>query len=1859
MEITESTLENQLKKLKTLIENKVQGLNPTEIAVMYPYVPRLLTILEYRERRLDFLADFNSPLPIPQVTLYSEALLTQPFMEIDLSIDIRSTLQKFFNNELKRVQEITQIVVSRCQHPRWSQCVNLQFTQFIKNITEYNTKCQNGLLRANHNSALEMNPDDLQIELISSYSQRKKKMMLKDLISMVRRLPISSRRKIFDTIFSDIEGCFAEDAPKLPVPFMITKPKNIDTELLRLAKRFNINPDLESNDGQQFLYFADKMYEKFMSDITINELKKVNIDIPDVSLDPEIIDLVQDSLLTNLPNDIRLQAVFESIFYSDYEVSAMIKETTSYYNTFVGNQVPGQSITYEKNKELIPVPKLVAWYELRFIHMKFLAASILSILNYFEYVKIVISNPKEQQKYTLDHSPGFPDIIYVKDDKGPFMFQSAYDYFESLEELMIGIGSYYISKADHISKVNKIPDRETVAEQLFEDEFRFINAKRSIVQVLMEILQHGNDESVVNMIYSVMAERPHYNLQSYKCYQTPYNIAIELMEIKAKNLRNILNYQVLFEQQLSVRLSNTVPDFDKPYSVPFEGQKHRIFPEGILLSPFEVYNSVRYVVRFLTVVPNVAREFAEAADLKFHKVSDFCEIAIWKEIETILSANVKNGLFPYDRASFDFKFLLSDSVNSLFTSTFCNSASAFIDMQSNMNEGRRVRFLLAARRFHHYTHKLQKLIIDTNTLQVAYFEQCDNLGIAERSVLLGPYSDALRDGIDVNGVTGSDKIIDFAYNEYRATSINFASSTTVKDILMGSNFSTMQNICRFQLLQNSVLEIACRYNQNMMDSNYLVDHFELNMAKQEQEVQTTSTEVFLTAANEVDNNTQEEEPGQNNQFFKQYVAAQILYQSTAIYRDNQIAKEGKNEFYLPIKILKCQVRTQMSAQTKQTLFIKDEEVMPQYMKEIMDACASYAFRFELVRLTNLERQILQSNTFIDTYVLGPDPAMCLVNEAGRFEKFYYVPTWVENYKMITMIGNQRQGVLLKPILHYILARLRILMYLRFESSLQQKSTFVFRSVYDQTYMLESPIFQRIFNELGRLPNGREVEISAEYLTRKADLLFYRLEYTILAVYETFFVSMNVEKKRSFNESLLSEDKKKKSSTTGTDPTTVKNMNTFWLSIHNVIKRVRNTMQMRRYIPLWLDQFLYQISEAGRSDLVAQITTTDVYIEDATASMKTSSFMDSITLLPNILDFMRKVNSQFAIKFAYFLLLNRTPEHVINSRSVFSLMTQKMYVEGLPMWNDVILKQALDYLVPKEERAHGNVIDKVSESKMVLTIADIVKTQVDTLLLSTQIKQIQGIINKFSSDLATLKDKTNIVKPKFIDGTCPEMSDQIFVIKPQDATMQFDEELRYSHAIITNMLFNALDSCTLERKNHDNTFSTLYDGDAFEEICAKLSRALQIFLEGSHSDFHLTWCQYISTALSQIDINNGMFDKVEIMRNFGYDRFKRHVESEEGVIYFDHIIHKNRLSDQLRFIIHTKNSKEQEMDERIRAEFDVLINDLQKQIGIETSKFIVIRRQVYTDVLERINRAKEVKMDAHEYVPDSSRESKVYNDALFAQMKTENEDIRHKTVKMRIFRVLNDIAIRHFYHKRLLAVESDRKAANASLRINKLAYEAQEAQTEKQLVLTHQRLTDTEIEIERNKQLLENEKMSNIQLVHWKAKNTKTIENLKKQLTNFKGIGDVNIDNLLQKLSERQDILDVLLEDSNQLDNQCEQQIRKPMRKVERVRTAIGRTRCAKSALLTTRSRQIQDEPHSAPQGDRSRKLLEENKQLKHVNEILRRRVAEAENNKIKQASDTKNFMETTFMPQPTKRGLAKTPGAIIRPLVPVPRATRA
>lgn len=1803
LENTEADLELLTQKLTSTTEIKLRDLTPTEISMLSSTIPEIKTMLDYRTERDEFLTKFTDPVKIPTFNTYSSDLLSSSEINPNLSNETQKQLKLFFASEIDRVNKIREIVK---KHFTSSQIViDSQESLFVftKSIANRLYQCESGLKRLQATTISTFSLSDIIMQLNSIFYEDLRASYLSSVNQKIKSFPLSSRAPIINRILNTVMDTMTKDSARPQVLFFPDKPEVVDQELERLSKKFGIQTDISLADGQAFLYHADKIFHTLWKKLNI-EYTERNYPRKTMKTDPSQEQIVMDRLLDDVAPDVKLSLIFEHLFtYNQDEIMNNITEVVRFYRT------------------KIPEHKLVSWLELRLVHMKYLLVMILSHFNYFELIRT-------GKNYKINSDPEIPLIIELKDDDDKtIIFTKALAKYEQTKNLILKIATFNLDRYQStIEEANLSVDKEGLLEHLLIHMSNFLQAKRALLQPLLEAYEHSGEEKLWKIISQVLDENPRLPLHLYRSFESPFEIEVEVMNKKANIVRYLFNSQVMHERQISMQFNDVIPIFDRPISLSSENKYYRKFYESIPMTVFEVYQSLGKIGDVLDIVHNIVLEFIESLSIRQIRFINCVELSIWKQVEEMLKADFYS--FPYDRSTSSFNFPLSDTVNSLFNSAFVNRITEFDAISENMNEGKKLRFYLALKRFLHYTHQLEDEVIRTNMLQVAYFEGCDWLNISDRSVTMGPFRETAKGGdvLEMHQTASGEKFIDFALSEIEPITLNFCSPSDVKDIILSNNFDLLDRLVRYQRMQNTILEAAVRYNNVSIDSDRLVQFFELN---------ETSSDVFLTTAE-----GQQAEENTVEKFMKQFIAPLLFYDSPSIYRDNQLMQNDKLSFMISISSYKTRTRTLLTSKVRQRDY-NSEALYDLYRKEMLEAFSVAIYRYEIMRVTNIERMVLLSNAFVDTFTLGPQPNVALATEAGNIDAFFYVPTWVEVFQMMQTTPYARQLMSMKDLLSYVIYRLRLLILTKFECSIAMSSNQLYPSLYNGKFSMETGFFQKLTNELVRLPNSRQVDIAAKYLEDKAVHYFYRIEHAALRTIEFFYQSMKIDSARSGESTEEALAKK-------SHPKFCLIIKELWKQMHVATHVDEHLISQTRYAPSWAILFLAGARDHDRLDFSNSLQATDQFLDIAIKGIKGTSVMEYFQILPASIRFLKDAICLYHLKFAYYLLLEKYSQNEITQESTVSLLSHTAAVAGAQMWNDVILSEVNKVLSVDDETTQK--FTPVSIQKQTQTTFDVARNAIDCILLNSQIKIVQDQVSTIEHGLSSGIKNVAELKPDITSEIYSNSKNQSLTqVTPQQVDKQFNEELRYSIAQLTNKLFTALDTTTLERRNHDGTFDTLYDADVFEAMALKMTNALSIFGEGSVNDLNTTWGDYIRALSSQLTNNDEEGILLTIYQQIQDTRLERQIASQSSVLFTDSFFEINNLRGRLALLKENRSAQEQQMIAEERVVFDDLVTDLKKEINFKQSEFGGIKKSVLDTVSKRILTAQGVTLERKE--GETAHEESVNPKDKLDNINAENADLAKKIKILRITRCMAMIALRRTFKKKIASAESDRRAANATLWGAKLDYDENGKLMMEQLIDTSRRLANLEIEIEKVKQQLENEKMSNIQLVHWKAKNERKADDLKNEIAKFDNMGDVNIDELLQKLEAKTTELEDLRRESDEIEMRAESDIRKPMKDIQKMREQIRDQRISRGIMLRTSNSVLSQEARDWQADMKNRELAtssvsQENIKLKKENELLKIQIERYEADKDGRSVEQKKQMEATLRFNGTKSSMARAASKI-------------
>lgn len=186
----------------------------------------------------------------------------------------------------------------------------------------------------------------------------------------------------------------------------------------------------------------------------------------------------------------------------------------------------------------------------------------------------------------------------------------------------------------------------------------------------------------------------------------------------------------------------------------------------------------------------------------------------------------------------------------------------------------------------------------------------------------------------------------------------------------------------------------------------------------------------------------------------------------------------------------------------------------------------------------------------------------------------------------------------------------------------------------------------------------------------------------------------------------------------------------------------------------------------------------------------------------------------------------------------------------------------------------------------------------------------------------------------------------------------------------------------------------------------------------------------------------------------------------------------------------------------------------------------------------------------------------------------------------------------------------KKIASAEFWNKKVEAEQKDLQTADHLHQVHENLAAFQIETVKLKQQIENERLSNIQLIHWKATNVNTVENLQSKINQIEMVPGVNYQSLIQQLEDAQAEVESLRGTSEAFDHRVEIEIKYPQVQTKLVRAKTSRLRQEYDPFVQVNNQELLQKQYMKELF--VQQLSEENIQLKNQKQFLETQIQQIE-----------------------------------------------
>ena len=1792
-EKSETELEILIKDLEGKVEKIVTGFSEEEIAFCSGKIKPMNTMLENRSERERFIKNAETHKDFKHNEYYFEEQINEVKKDNFKELTSNNTLKKYFELELNRVVSIRDKLIQKCSNLKIISEIESEFTTLLQSLTQHIATCQDILNEFSASSIASYTFDDLFLIIKGQFVTHLKEQFVDILLNEASWLLTTKRYQILLDSFKAIEDDLSR------------KSQNHLPDIHFLPVEVSDLDDKLSNLAKTF-----GVTEELNEDSSQRFLYSCDKKFTDLWDKLEIYTYKEAKSKIKVKQSSKtIEELCDAAFISEIPIEEELNTAWDFLDgdnfTKIISTIKEDASNYNhlvngydyKTQTVLKRRKPLQVDKVQmFMKMRIARAKflILLICTHLNQFEAMKAN-LFGARYTFLESRQMKHLIEVIDENGEHVFlDSVKAEFEKIKKTILHVCSYYITEYN----------TKTIEINLKND--RIIDTTQMICDMLEMELKYVN------------AKR--YLIQSlYECATQDKDDFVVDTIINVIGKRPLLHINMFntpeygynlsiskFQQQAAViqtvvklqiiherHISATIDPCVPLFDrIRDTPMEKAMFAESVPISPLEHF-SFSKIPRLISIIESMSIELAEKTDIRKIQFLEYVELSYWKEFNKRLGK--LSEFLPFTIQSYPYRNELSGQPHSLIVTPILNNLTMCVKFIQNVAESRKLRFALNFLTFMNIGWKLQYKIIKSDAFQDAYISQSSRCGFNDAKIFMQSFAKVAKsDSIDSGETYISERVLDFAYVDFNQYELDFCNVLQMRREVDKGDFSVLKEIYSFQKLHIFLLDVAVSYNFFVLDNDLIVDHFGLAIDE--------TSDLFLTAADNI--------TPQSGNFVRSFMASTILLDSQYILDNYKKAQDNRDWYFVNIRSLKSEIRLILNAQAKQK-----EINYNMYINEMLEAFSAAAYRLEVAFICRIERQLLLLNSFCDAFILEPT-SILLVTEAGRTQNHFVIPLWATIFRYCRTAPLQRQTVIFKSVVAHVSSVYRILEMVRFETSLLQRKEAALNSLLTSQYKMESSLPQKLFNELQRAPCSNEFDVCSHFVLDKAKFFELRMELGLLeGIDASFLLSDSAEVK--LRESMLQ----------------------FYHSMHK--DEHCFGMSSARYSPEWTRCFFFEADEFTRNDLGNRLLAIDKDIQADLVQKQIHSTLESTSALNESINFLSTMISFINVKFTFFKLYNG----VFSFDDPYDGMDQKQYLNANSVLNEQIIPQAHKMLTPKDDETSLFLIKPktLEKSRFIITQIEALKNECDEILLAKQIddttKQRDLIPYILSSENVVEKP----VSETFVSNNSPKELDALFV-----------DDIKGSRSQLVKLIgsivkLSKMKPDTSEKEGND----VLIDSDKIEDYLRQASVILYNFEKGSITSQTTVWHSFITECLKEFKDNIENDQLMTIFEENIRNRFGNMLSSQVSTLLSDSIFEINSLNRQIEERKHAIQYEDIESENEAKQEFETLVFDLKKQKEIIKGKFTQMRDQLYFRVQSKIKAAGETEFSVSE---DFTPQKTVISDSIIHEKEEEIKQMKKKIIIMRIVRCMSNIATRRFFIKRIRTNENDGKFESAKLWETKREFEISEANSIADLRRYYQNLADDEIEIEKTRQMIDNEKQNTIQLVHWKATNQKREVELRDELKKYEGVDKTNISELIEKLNKAKETLEKLKKSNEELEIIHERDIKRPMTVIEKTRRKITASKIEKSNIIQSRAltRQVPQMNAKDNSSELVASIQEENNMLASRNESIRRQIEDYEKAKQSMPKDVREAIDE-IKPSPRIVSAKKAQGKSILTATKTPR----
>ncbi|KAK8870307.1 hypothetical protein M9Y10_008185 [Tritrichomonas musculus] len=618
LKFLESKLDESINNLNCDLSDLISQLNNNISLNTANNFPSFQSKEEFDKNRTNVFNEFTEYNPIFMPSFIKDKKTKTQFFKYE---NLSFFMQNFYKNIVEQLKEKEKIVSRRISSCSSHSMYLVSFTNFIESNMQLIQKCQNFYFQLSYSSNLSQETFLSFIKLISLKNTLQ--FPLNYLYKLFKYYTVTKREEILtkaiDRFRSDLLFCSSISIPKTN--------ENLEKELKRISLLCGIPFDLHSNDGQKFFYHCEKAFsDSFLLNIPIDffDITKV-----EYSKENDPVSLINNSIINVTLIDKGLIKSLKSLFTGTFD------EMTKFFN----DELFKFNLQKEINRD-----HLLSFMKIRFVKNKKTLISLYNNCKTFISLKSKILNQKNSEDEVK--------LLFKQNLRLIFSFASKL-----------------------INKTFGELDNHSIIETALSLQLRYEQSKGKVINALLTVFDHTNDESINSIIIELIDKKPLLFYDPLKSYEKQFELNVDVLDVIGQCLWLMVNLSILNEQF---------------YSSSFQQKNKDVYllsNDSVPISRFEVFPNVLSVIKFYTKAPLMAEEICESLSINYLRFNLYFSLSIWSCLLEEIKEFTNHCPLPYERNQIPY---LSEDSYHLFSNEIFNNSEKIEKFFNELNDTEKV-----------------------------------------------------------------------------------------------------------------------------------------------------------------------------------------------------------------------------------------------------------------------------------------------------------------------------------------------------------------------------------------------------------------------------------------------------------------------------------------------------------------------------------------------------------------------------------------------------------------------------------------------------------------------------------------------------------------------------------------------------------------------------------------------------------------------------------------------------------------------------------------------------------------------------------------------------------------------------------------------------------------------------------------------------------------------------------------------------------------------------------------------------------------------------------------------------------------